>query len=454
MKFRFEKLGCVEKAEIELGDLTILCGDNNAGKTYISYAIYGFLTAWDTNIVFKEKKLAKQLVKDGSAQFDLKTLEGRLSETMNALCKQYTGYLPVVFGLNEEHFADTLCSIPLQDYKPTYKRGMEISVGNAEEEVLKIHKKPDSSVLEFILLKKEKDIPVKLLDIPINRILGEAFLREYFPKPFMISAERIGISTFYKELEITKTVVMQSLLQKQEKLNEKMKNGNFLEMIRNTLLRYPFPIQDGMDFIFDIPDICKTKSPLIQKYPELEKELKKMSGGDYKIENDQVFFFFKKGRKTQKTPLCMGSSSVKSLSYLNLYIRHLAKEGDMLMINEPELNLHPANQRGMARLFAKLIKAGIKVFVTTHSDYLIKELNNLIILDNEFEGKAKIMKKYGYIEEDVLDRTKVKVYIAEKNTLTPVLINEVGIEIDSFDREIREMNDMFDDMAVCRKKGN
>jgi len=179
-----------------------------------------------------------------------------------------------------------------------------------------------------------------------------------------------------------------------------------------------------------------------------------MSGGDYKIENDQVFFFFKKGRKTQKTPLCMGSSSVKSLSYLNLYIRHLAKEGDMLMINEPELNLHPANQRGMARLFAKLIKAGIKVFVTTHSDYLIKELNNLIILGNEFEGKAKIMKKYGYIEEDVLDRTKVKVYIAEKNTLTPVLINEVGIEIDSFDREIREMNDMFDDMAVCRKKGN
>jgi predicted ATPase len=61
MKFRFEKLGCIEKAEIELGDLTILCGDNNAGKTYISYAIYGFLTAWDTNIVFKEKKLAKQL---------------------------------------------------------------------------------------------------------------------------------------------------------------------------------------------------------------------------------------------------------------------------------------------------------------------------------------------------------------------------------------------------------
>jgi ABC-type cobalamin/Fe3+-siderophores transport system ATPase subunit len=454
MKFRFEKLGCIEKADIELGDLTILCGDNNAGKTYASYAIYGFLTAWDTNIVFKEKKLAKQLVKDGSAQFDLKTLEGRLSETMNALCKQYTGYLPVVFGLKPEHFADTVFSAPLQDYKPTYKRGMEISVGNAEEEVLKIHKKPDSSVLDFILLKKmKKDIPITLLEIPINRILGEAFLREYFPKPFMISAERIGISTFYKELEISKTVVMQSLLQQQEKLklNEKMKNGNFMEMIRNTALQYPFPIQDGIDFICDIPDIYKKKSPLIQEHPELEKELKKISGGDYKVENDQVFFFFKKGRKTQKIQLCMGSSSVKSLSDLNLYIRHLAKEGDILMINEPELNLHPANQRRMARLLVRLIKAGIKVFVTTHSNYLIKELNNLIILGNGFKGKARIMKKYGYTDEDMLDRTKVKVYETEKNMLKPAPIGDLGIEVGSLDSEMNEINNMFFSMLRAAK---
>jgi predicted ATPase len=34
MKFQIEKLGIINKAEIELGDLTIVCGKNNTGKYY------------------------------------------------------------------------------------------------------------------------------------------------------------------------------------------------------------------------------------------------------------------------------------------------------------------------------------------------------------------------------------------------------------------------------------
>ncbi len=40
-----------------------------------------------------------------------------------------------------------------------------------------------------------------------------------------------------------------------------------------------------------------------------------------------------------------------------------------------ELNLQLENQRRVARLFARLINVGVKVFVTTHSDYIVKELN-------------------------------------------------------------------------------
>jgi hypothetical protein len=93
----------------------------------------------------------------------------------------------------------------------------------------------------------------------------------------------------------------------------------------------------------------------------------------------------------------------------------------------------------MARLFVRLIKACVKVFVTTHSDYIIKKLNNLIILGNEFEGRDEIMKKYKYTNTDVLEPSLVKVYIAEKQTLVPAPINELGIVIGSFDNEVREM---------------
>ncbi len=46
MKFHFENLGLLDQAEIELADLTLICGENNTGKTYATYAIYGFLRSW------------------------------------------------------------------------------------------------------------------------------------------------------------------------------------------------------------------------------------------------------------------------------------------------------------------------------------------------------------------------------------------------------------------------
>jgi hypothetical protein len=87
--------------------------------------------------------------------------------------------------------------------------------------------------------------------------------------------------------------------------------------------------------------------------------------------------------------------------------------------------------------------------VTTHSDYIIKELNNLIILGNEFEDRSQIMKKYKYTEEEVLDKSKVKVYVVEDKTLVAASIDETGIEVPSFDEEIDEMNDFYDDVLFA-----
>jgi len=43
MKFTFKNIGYIDEGEVTLGDLTVICGPNNVGKTYLSYSIYGFL---------------------------------------------------------------------------------------------------------------------------------------------------------------------------------------------------------------------------------------------------------------------------------------------------------------------------------------------------------------------------------------------------------------------------
>lgn len=86
------------------------------------------------------------------------------------------------------------------------------------------------------------------------------------------------------------------------------------------------------------------------------------------------------------------SSATKSLIELFFYIQHSAQKDDLLIIDEPELNLHPDNHMKIARLLAHLLNKGINIFITTHSDYLVKEINNLIRLNHNITDKNKILK--------------------------------------------------------------
>ncbi|MEI6746227.1 MAG: hypothetical protein WCL34_09715, partial [Methylococcaceae bacterium] len=56
MKFKFEQLGALHEGEIELADLTIICGENNTGKTYITNSLYALLVAWQQLLTWDLKQ--------------------------------------------------------------------------------------------------------------------------------------------------------------------------------------------------------------------------------------------------------------------------------------------------------------------------------------------------------------------------------------------------------------
>ncbi|WP_104742848.1 AAA family ATPase [Helicobacter cinaedi] len=43
MKIHIKNIGMLDEAEFEIGDLTLICGENNTGKTYATYSLYGYL---------------------------------------------------------------------------------------------------------------------------------------------------------------------------------------------------------------------------------------------------------------------------------------------------------------------------------------------------------------------------------------------------------------------------
>lgn len=80
----------------------------------------------------------------------------------------------------------------------------------------------------------------------------------------------------------------------------------------------------------------------------------------------------------QNIRLNRASSMVSELTPIVLLMRGHLKPGDTLIIEEPEAHLHPAAQTQMARTLAALVRAGVRVVATTHSDWLLQEMANLV----------------------------------------------------------------------------
>ena len=76
------------------------------------------------------------------------------------------------------------------------------------------------------------------------------------------------------------------------------------------------------------------------------------------------------------------SSMVSELTPVVLYLRHVVMPSEVLIIEEPEAHLHPAMQVEFVRHLAAAVRAGIRIVITTHSEWVLEELSNLVHLSN------------------------------------------------------------------------
>lgn len=79
----------------------------------------------------------------------------------------------------------------------------------------------------------------------------------------------------------------------------------------------------------------------------------------------------------------MVSEITPIVAFLKFIIKKQDSEGDkvkpVLFIEEPEAHLHPQNQIALMEVFAKLIQSGVKLVMSSHSNYIFNKLNNLVL---------------------------------------------------------------------------
>jgi AAA15 family ATPase/GTPase len=450
MKISIKNLGAIKQAEFTLGELTIICGCNNTGKTYATYALFGFLSFWrDAFSITVSDHEVFQLLNDGAIELNIQDYIDNASSIVKNGCKSFTSELPQVFASSEKHFLESHFSVSLDSHDMYPSPAFERTMGAAKTQLFSISKKADSPVIAITLLvEKEK---VKIPSEVINRIVGDA-LKEIvfghlFPRPFIASAERTGAAIFRKELNFARNRLL-------EEMSVMEKDINPFELLSKVYSDYALPVKSNVDFTRKLEELAKKDSFIAKNHLEILNDFADIIGGDYLVTQNDELYYVPKGKRIKLT-MDESSSAVRSLLDIGFYLRHVALPGDLLMIDEPELNLHPENQRLVARLFVRLVNIGVKVFITTHSDYIVKELNTLIMLNQKGNRFKEIAEREGYKTDELLDSTKLKVYIAEKalikidggkiktrcQTLVSADIDpQMGIEARSFDKTIEEMN--------------
>lgn len=72
------------------------------------------------------------------------------------------------------------------------------------------------------------------------------------------------------------------------------------------------------------------------------------------------------------------SSMVSEVAPIDLFLHRVLERGDILVLEEPENNLHPEKQRQLMLTVAECVNAGLRVVLTTHSGWILEELSNVV----------------------------------------------------------------------------
>ena len=104
-------------------------------------------------------------------------------------------------------------------------------------------------------------------------------------------------------------------------------------------------------------------------------------------------FLYRPDGWKESLPMMRTSSMVSELAPVVLYLRHVVRKGDVLIIEEPESHLHPEMQVEFTRFLASVVRSGVRIIMTTHSEWVLEELANLVQASKLSESERKAINR-------------------------------------------------------------
>ena len=467
MIIRIENFGPIEKCEIETKPLTVFIGPNGTGKTWTATLIACLFTPqmWRYYYTaYSSEKLSeryeviedaiKSLLVNGNAKIDMNNfIEEFWGEYISNIARLLPKHMPKYLGSQTISFENLVMAVESNDEKHMLSRNIpslkkKVSENEDGEALLELYTQEKDPII-YIFTRSSKEIQEmpgyvtrEIIASFVFRIIHQAI----YKNTYFFPAERTGIMQFIHQVQIRTNKEAIS----KEIASNKNENKPFNSM----------PVNDLIHTIFAACDSKKQsrhqqlakKDPKIRKYIELSEILENdiLYGGIETIkkpdETTEILFKLKGGVNVFDIPPV--SSGIKDLIPLVLYLRYVAEERDLIIIDEPEMNLHPEAQIKIMEFLAMMANSGLNVITTTHSPYLVDHISNLTkAYELKKDSKEKLEDKFK-LKNDLcfIGSDKVAVYLFDNNTVKNIYKQDDLVDWDTFGNVSDYVSNLYFDL--------
>ena len=359
MKLSIKNVGKLKEADVEINGITVITGENDTGKSTVGKVLWSIFNSFfeikkqirtdkissileELRRVSSIQDIRNNLVHSSIVEYDL---------DLNDFLKQLEKKLEV---LNDVRDLDDESKDELKDTLEKIKKRINLSDDEIMKKITQINfNKEFNSQINNLNFLEEGNIDLKIKNKNINLIISDDKIQI---KDFFSLYENVMLLDNPRIIDnLAENIILSA--NKIFSIIENLHNSKFISMLRN--------------------DKSSTATDNIlneEKLFKIEEKLNKIVDGKFLKKDFGVYFYRNKSGKEINVKNL--STGFKVFSIIKLLIQNnQLRENGTIILDEPEIHLHPEWQLKFAELIVLLQKDfGMHILLTTHSPYFLNAI--------------------------------------------------------------------------------